>query len=161
MKGLNHFLGLFFLTILVGMTSCNKQDLDINTNTINPASTTKAASVNSSSVTPILLDNAAYNLPSDFFTALNFTIEDEIIMLTTGYVGGCNVVSFRLVADPQVQYNAGNIPVFNGKLILDNNDKCPYNIKKTNKYDLKPLQQSGFSQVILNLDGFGEVVYSY
>jgi hypothetical protein len=160
MKALNHFLGLFFIAILIGMTSCAKQDLEINENRLAPSK--KAASTATTlDVAPILLDNDAYNLSGDLFTAMDFTIEDEIIMLSVNYLAGCNPVQFRLVADPQVQYGAGNVPFFNGKLILDNDDKCSYTVKKTVAYDLSELQQVGYGKVILKIDGFGEALYSY
>lgn len=157
MKALNHFLGLFFITILIGMTSCTKQDLEIGESL---ATTTKSTSA-TLDIAPILIDNVAYNSSGDLFTAVDFTIEDEIIMLSTSYLGGCTPVQFRLIADSQVQYSSGNIPTFNAKLILDNNDKCSYTIKKTVAYDLSPLQLFGHSQVILKIEDFGEVVYSY
>lgn len=157
MKVLNHFLGLFVITILVGMTSCTEQGLDINKNL---APTNKSAEA-VLDIAPILVSSVAYNLSGDLFTAINFTIEDEIIMLTTNYQGGCTTAQFQLVADPQVQYDVGNTPMFNSKLILDNTDKCNYTVRETVSYDLTPLQQSGSNKVILNIENFGKVTYSY
>ena len=157
MKALNHFLGLFFITILIGMTSCTKQDLEVGESL---APTTKVASA-TLDIKPILIDNAAYNASGDLFTAIDFTIEDEIIMLRTSYPAGCVPVQFRLVADSQIQYSSGNIPIFNSKLILDNNDKCSYTVKETVGYNLVPLQLAGHNQVILKIKDFGEVTYSY
>jgi len=159
MKPLNHFLGLFFITILIGITSCTKQGLEIDENTLSPIK--KAASTTKLDVVPIEVDNIAYNSIGDLFTAIDFTIEDEIIMLTTSYLGGCTPVQFRLVANSQIQYGAGNIPIFNAKLILDNNNKCTYFTKSSTAFDLSPIQQVGHSEIILKIEDFGEVLYSY
>ena len=112
-------------------------------------------------VPPVIISSTAFSSVSSPFTIPNFTIEDEIIMMTTNYFAGCNPVQFRLVADTQVQYSGTGIPIFNSKLILDNNDKCTYFMKKTVAFDLSPLEQVGHNEILLKIADFGEVLYSY
>jgi hypothetical protein len=163
MKLFNRFLGLLLVTITIGMASCAKQDLEIGgPNIASPTKKTIPTSLQPDAGVSLIEFNAtAFNLSSDLFKAVDFTIEDEIIMLTTSYSGGCGAAHFRLVADTQLQYSPNNTPIINAKLILDNDDRCSYTIKKTVAYDLTPIQQIGHSQVILKIADFGEAVYAY
>lgn len=158
MKTFNNYLGLFLIAFSLVASSCSKQDLalEIAQNNSGIKKVTSAGVV-----LPILVDDAAYNIPSSFFSALNFTIEDEIIMLTSGYSGGCGVVTFKLVAESKITLTSNNTPVVNVRLLLDNNSKCKDLLEKVSKFDLTPLNKLGSGHIILNVERYGMIDYYY
>ena len=161
MRNINQYLGLVLIAILFVVSSCTKQDIQINENPTELTPTRKSAIVNRANVTPIIVNDALYAFSGDIFTSIDFTIEDEIIMLSTNYNGGCNIATFTLAAQSIVNYAPNNTPIIKAKLILENEDKCSYPVKNISSYDLKPIQQAGYNTVILDIEQFGQVIYNY
>jgi len=109
----------------------------------------------------VVVDSDLYqNAPADEFYFQSATIEGNCLKLVVRYAGGCEAVIFQL-------YDAASIlkslPLQrNIRLSLEDNDFCEALVTEELNYDLTPLQVDGYSEVILNLQGYeGGILYSY
>ncbi len=150
------FLFIFIASFTIFLTSCEQTEL-VSPTTIGTKTKKVKGADNIPSVT---INHKAYNNTSSPFTIPNFTIEDEIIMLTATYEGGCGAVSFSLVADTKLSDYNGT-PVIPVKLILDDNDPCLNSVNKEVRYNISKLQQPGTNEVFLDIDNVGLVTYAY
>lgn len=157
----NKFLFIFALSSIIAFGSCSMVE------TVPPIEkTVKKANANLNNgnngivVKPVIIDAAAYQGISAPFTITGLTIEDEIIMFSVTYNGGCGSVDFSLVSDGSVS-NINGKPLINLKLMLDDRDGCKKSIDSMAKFDLTPIHQPYYSNMIINIVGFGSVTYSY
>jgi len=154
------FLFLLAFSSLVVLSSCNMME------TVSPVEkTTKKAVVphfhsSNGNAQPVIISSATYNGISAPFTINGLTIEDEIIMLTTTYKGGCGTANFILASDGSVG-NVNGKPSVTLKLLLDDRDGCKKNIETQENFDLSPIHQPNSSSMIINIVGFGSFTYSY
>lgn len=110
----------------------------------------------------IVVSSTAYASISSPFTIPNFTIEDEIIMLTTNFNGTSEVADFYLATDGSID-NVDGQAVINIRLIRNmNNPSFSKGINQQQlRFDLSPLQDYSPKSVYLNIAGIGMVNYSF
>ena len=138
---------IIFCSIL--LSSCNKSE---NVNIDSPLPECDNS---------VVVDSDLYqNAPADEFYFQSATIEGNCLKLMVRYGGGCEAVIFQL-------YDASSImkslPLQrNIRLSLEDNDFCEALVTEELNYDLTPLQVDGYSEVILNLQGYeASLLYSY
>ena len=117
--------------------------------------------VKSSASAIIIDDNLFASSVSDPFKPTGLTIEDEIIMITVDYNGGCGTVDADLIGQSKVQMNNDGIPEVKAQMIFADNDKCGTNISKTFAFDISSLRSSTQNAIAINIKGIGTVLYKY
>lgn len=109
----------------------------------------------------IVIDADLYSTaPADDFQFQSVVIDGDCLTATVRYGGGCGGADFQLIDASGI---LKSLPIQrNLRLSLDDNDHCEALLTKELSYDLAPLQVAGYSEIILNVDGFqGDLVYQY
>jgi hypothetical protein len=156
MKFLNtkYLIVLAFSIVLLG--SCEQAEM------VSPNIEKTKRSADAESAPLVVVSNTAYGSISGPFAIPNFTIEDEIIMLTTNFNGISESADFYLTTDGSVDLIDGE-PVINLKLIRNMNNIS--NSKGSNqqqlRFNLSPLKAYSPKSVYLNIDGVGMVNHTF
>ncbi len=106
-------------------------------------------------------DNARYqNALSDEFTLASAKIEEDCLLLTVRYGGGCGTVDFDMVA---IEGSAFSLPPqIPMRLILDDEDPCEALITDEIAFDLAALQGDGAGAIQLAIETLSErLEYQY
>jgi hypothetical protein len=100
------------------------------------------------------------NAMTDDFDLSAAEVDGDCLLLTVRYGGGCGTVDFDLVAIKGSRYSLPpQVPM---RLILDDDDPCEAYLSKELSFNLKPLQDQGAGTVMLDLEGWGEMLeYAY
>ncbi len=153
------FLFIFVVSFTIVFSSCEK--IEMATPAVEKITKKSVASdKNSPRINPVIINAAAYSSATAPFTITGFTIEDEIIMLTTNHQGGCGSADYILVSDGNVGSLNGK-PLVKLKLKLDDRDPCKKVIGTKLGFDLTPIHQPNANSMTLNIKGIGFVSYSY
>jgi hypothetical protein len=97
---------------------------------------------------------------SALFDLLKTSIEGNILTIEVSYSGGCNEHEFQLYFDGN--YMKSLPPKANFILTHDNKgDACRSIVNKTLKFDISKAQYAGQKEMMVMVDGFGEVKYVY
>lgn len=112
-------------------------------------------------VPPVIISSTAFSSVSSPFTIPNFTIEDEIIMLTTNFSGSSVSADFYLTTDGSID-NIDGESVIKLRLIRSvNNNVSKVNMEQELSFDLSPLHSFIPKSVYLDIEGIGMVNYSF
>jgi hypothetical protein len=94
---------------------------------------------------------------SDAFNILNYSINEDLLVLDISYVGGCKQHTFKLIGSPYISKSLP--PIRQVKLIHNSNgDTCNNKIFKTIKINLKPLayQMNKPGEIYLQCDSWNQ-----
>jgi hypothetical protein len=155
MKFLNtkYLIVLAFSIVLLG--SCEQAEM------VSPNIEKTKRSADAESVPLVVVSNTAYGSISGPFTIPNFTIEDEIIMLTTNFNGTSESADFYLTTDGSVDLIDGE-PVINLRLIRNvNNSISKSSNQRQLAFDLSSLKNYSPKSFYLNVEGVGMVSYEF
>lgn len=101
------------------------------------------------------------NDESDDFELLEASLDEDCLLITVRYGGGCGGADFNLIAIEGETFSLPpQIPM---RLILDDNDNCEALITEELQFDVRPLQgEAGTGLHMLDLEGLDEMIeYSY
>ncbi|MEL7530206.1 MAG: hypothetical protein AAFN10_02800 [Bacteroidota bacterium] len=133
---------LIFILPLLGLTACQE--------TINP-----------DGCEALIRSNNKYDYTnSDDFELVEARIEDDCLLITVRYGGGCGEVDFDLIAiEGETLSLPPQIPM---RLVLDDNDNCEALITDEIGFDVSEIKNSGSGTHMFKLEGLSEMIeYSY
>lgn len=94
------------------------------------------------------------------FDLLKTSIEGNILTIEVSYSGGCNEHEFKLYFDGNYQKSLP--PKVNFILTHDNKgDACRSIVEKTLKFDISKSQYTGGKEMMVSVEGFEGMKYSY
>lgn len=97
---------------------------------------------------------------SDMFDMVKTSIEGNILTVEVSYGGGCNEHEFKLYFDGS--YMKSLPPKANFILTHDNKgDACRSIVEKTLKFDISKAQYVGGKEMMVSVEGFLEMKYTY
>lgn len=137
---------IFFLLLSLGfllIISCN----DTNGNTDTACGDSIIVDVNYSTTT------------GDGFILMNTEITDNCLTATIQYSGGCDdsLVSYQLLGTTAA-FPFSLPALLEIKIILDDNDECEALVTKEIYFDLTPLENEGYNNINVALEGWDEVL---
>ncbi len=143
---------LFFFILLFGLNSCKlckKKDTAENTET-------------KTEVVSEIIVQKGYSKPetSAMNDILKTSIQGNILTIVVTYSGGCNEHDFKLYFDGN--YKKSLPPKVDFILTHDNQgDACRSIVEKTLKFDISKSQYAGGKEMMVSVEGFEELKYSY
>jgi hypothetical protein len=146
------FTILFLVSVLFGFNSCQlckKKDSIENT-----ATKTEV-------VSEIIVQKGYFKSEnSAMFDILKTSLEGNILTVVVSYSGGCKEHDFKLYFDGN--YKKSLPPKADFILTHDNQgDACRSIIEKNIKFDISKSQYAGRKEMIISVEGFEELKYSY
>lgn len=97
---------------------------------------------------------------SALFELIKTSLEGNIITIEVSYSGGCNEHDFKLYFDGN--YKKSLPPKADFILTHDNKgDACRSIVNKTLKFDISKAQYTGQKEIMVSVEGFQELKYSY
>lgn len=111
----------------------------------------------------IIVDVNYDNTISDPFTISDVEMSDNCLTATIQYGGGCDddLVSFGLLGSTAA-FPFSLPALLEMKIILDDDDQCEALVTKEISFDLSPLEEAGYNNINIALDGWNAVMaYQY
>lgn len=147
--------------LLFGFQSC-KTSKTKKEDTVSKEDTVKKEnSVTKDEVESIIVQQGFVKpVTSDMFDMVKTSIEGNILTIEVSYSGGCNEHEFKLYFDGS--YKKSLPPKADFMLTHDNKgDACRSIVDKTLKFDISKAQYVGGKEMMVTVEGFQEMSYTY
>ena len=142
---------LLFLSLLFFLPACKLGKGNDGTTNKNVQSSIQKIIVDDNFTTP------ANNVSTDIFKT---SIEGNILTIEVSYSGGCEEHDFKLYFNGM--YKKSLPPKADFVLVHDNKgDACRSIVEKTLKFDISAAQYVGSKEMMVNVNGFQEMSYTY
>ncbi len=149
---------LFILIMLVGIIGCRKEDVS------SPQSILLDDPNNTGISDQIIITNSSFfgifSYNDHPFTIRNVNIQNDNIIISITYSGGCGAIGKSLIAGSEIMES--NPPQRHLKLFFTDWDQCEAAINVEWTYNITPLRVDGFNSVILHFEGWNiPLLYEY
>lgn len=111
----------------------------------------------------IIIDTNYGTTTGDDFNIMNVSITGNCLTANIQYSGGCGdeLVSFEFIGST-VAFPVTLPAMLETKIIMDDNDDCEAIVTKEIDFDLTPLEEEGFNNINLIVEGWDETLgYSF
>lgn len=107
---------------------------------------------------PVIIDNAFFeSAVSDVYELVSFDINDDCFNIEVS-ASGCDGASWSMVLVDSGVFENSSIPERNLKFVFTNEEDCLAVIRQNREFNLTHLRVDGINEIILNIEGFPEVI---